>query len=123
MAGAGAPGVSFYKLKWWGQKSTVYDDDGTGTDKTGNDPQADLHGNVKPPTNDPSIERSDEWQVIIFGKLDQAPSFNAEENEGRLQRVLEVATNNLLSEKVSPRLAAISQADFRNQLTALLPSR
>ena len=123
MAGAGAPAVSFYKLKWWGQKSKVYDDNGDGTDRTGDDPANDLRGDVKPPANGGGVVRSDEWQVKIFGKLDSAPSFNAEENEGRLQRVLEVATNNLLSEKVSPRLAAIFPADFRNRLTALLPSR
>ena len=122
MAGAGVPAVSFYKLKWWGQKSTVYGNDGTGTDKTSDDPTTDLHGDVKPPENT-QVQRSDEWRVKIFGKLDSAPSFNAEENEGRLQRVLEVATNNLLSEKVSPRLAAISLAASRDRLTALLPSR
>lgn len=105
MAAVRADGISFQKLKWWGQKSVVNTGDQT-QDRTEDvaaavNADASLRGDVRPP--DPRVVGSD-FQVKIVGRLDPAPSFNAEENEGRLQRVLEVATNNLLSEKARRRL-------------------
>ena len=105
MAAVRADGISFQKLKWWGQRSVV-NTGGRTQDRTENvaaaaNADALLRGDVRPP--DPGVADSD-FQVKIVGRLDPAPSFNAEENEGRLQRVLEVATNNLLSEKARRRL-------------------
>ena len=60
------------KLKWWGHKEE---------DVTWN-------------------ENINESNVKIQGFQDENPSFNTIEHDATLDRVLEVATNNLLSEKV-----------------------
>ena len=104
MAGAGGVSLAFFKLKWWGQKSVTYDDVNNAVDRTltiTKDAAVGATGNGRF-SGDVKIV-ADEPVVTIQGKLDTMPSFNAEENEARLQRVLEVATNNLLSEKACNR--------------------
>lgn len=76
--------LSFRKLKWWGQVPTAEARPGTPQTAVGNVIETDDNG----------------YQVEIIARIDESPSFNVEENESRLQRVLEVATNNLLAEKV-----------------------
>ena len=87
-------------MLWWGQASYVYDE--TGKEKVGEPDSKDektLTGDVYY-TKYTGADAKKEVNVTIVAELDSAPSFNAEQNETRLQRVLEVATNNLLSEKV-----------------------
>jgi hypothetical protein len=81
--------LTFRKLKWWGQKPA--------SGATLGEPGT-YAGAVTAETGDDGTVI--DYRVEITGKIDESPSFNVEENESRLQRVLEVATNNLLAEKV-----------------------
>ena len=118
MAGAGGVSLAFFKLKWWGQKSVTYDDANNAVDRTlaiTKDAAVGATGKGLYPGDVKFVADEDELVVTIQGKLDTTPSFNAEENEARLQRVLEVATNNLLSEKACsrPLLPAARPLPFR----------
>ena len=98
---------AFRKLKWWGQKSAANPTEGTRESYVGNVKEvANRNGTVN------------DYRVDITGKIDESPSFNVEENESRLQRVLEVATNNLLAEKVGG-LPAEQQASTPDPSCAL----
>lgn len=102
--------LSFRKLKWWGQVPTAEGSEGA--------PQ-DAVGDVVP-------NADEDYEVRIIARIDESPSFNVEENESRLQRVLEVATNNLLAEKVGglPAEQRASTSDPRRAARrSLCPAR
>ena len=88
------PVFGIFKLKWWGQKPVSAD---------GSDLSASTDTGIRKPFGNVSLEDADDEDTIrvsIMGVLDEVPRFNQAQNEARLQRVLEVATNDLLRDKV-----------------------
>ena len=106
-----------FKLKWWGQEPFP---EGVNRSTTESLP----FGNV---TMDDGREES--LRVTIWGVLDEVPRFNQAQNEARLQRVLEVATNDLLRDKVGaggarsrrPRLAPLTLLRRRSSFQTKIP--
>ena len=117
------PVFGIFKLKWWGQKPVTAD---------GNDLSASKDGTRKPFGNVSLADAEDEdtISVSIMGVLDEVPRFNQAQNEARLQRVLEVATNDLLRDKVGaaerarsrrPRLAPLTLPRRRSSFQTKIP--
>lgn len=88
------PVFGIFKLKWWGQKPVTAD--GNDLSTSGDTGTRKPYGNVS--LADDGDENT--ISVSIMGVLDEVPRFNQAQNEARLQRVLEVATNDLLRDKV-----------------------